>query len=348
MKPEQRDYFFDNAKFILITLVVIGHAYRSLIDDSVFAKTAYLAIYSFHMPLFILIAGYFTKNIHKEGQSKKIIASILIPYLIFQVLYSVYHHLLYQPDQFDFSILEPYWIMWFLLSMFLWRLILPYFITLKYPIVIAFVLSILIGYLGEADRYLSLSRTIAFFPFFLLGYYLQRHHFEWLFQRIKRWVAWIGLVALFPLMYGLAFLSPIDASWRRWMYFAIPYEDVGHPEWYAGLYRVGLLALALVVSVLFLVVIPRGKTFFSEWGARSIYVYLLHGFFIRAYTALGINELASGPLFYLCVAAGSVLLAIFLASRWVMQATHPLVQPKIHWLFDENRGKRQFKNPVSS
>ncbi|MEW9034109.1 MAG: hypothetical protein AB2404_15535, partial [Planifilum fimeticola] len=47
-----RDPFFDNAKFVLITLVVIGHAYTNLRHDSEIVKTAYLLIYSFHMPLF--------------------------------------------------------------------------------------------------------------------------------------------------------------------------------------------------------------------------------------------------------------------------------------------------------
>ncbi|MDR6226235.1 acyltransferase family protein [Desmospora profundinema] len=345
IKPRQRDYYFDNVKFLLVLLVVIGHAYASLIDDSTILKVSYLAIYSFHMPLFILIAGYFSKNIHKEDQSKKIIASILIPYVIFEILYSVYDHLLYGTDRIDISILEPYWIMWFLFSMFLWRLILPYFITLKYPLATAFALSIMIGYVDEADRYLSLSRTVAFFPFFLLGYLLQRHHFDWLFKSVKRWVAWIGLAALFPLMYGLEFLSPLDANWRQWMFFALPYEDVGHTEWYAGLYRLGLMALALMVSILFLVIVPRGKTVFSEWGARSIYVYLFHGFFIRAYTAFNWNELFSGPIFYLTVTLASVLLTILLSSKWVMAATHPLVQPKAHWIFHEKRSTRRLKNP---
>ena len=83
-----RDPFFDNAKFVLITLVVIGHAYTSLRHHSEFVKTAYLLIYSFHMPLFILISGYFTKNYNKAGYLQKTIATVLIPYFIFEVIYS--------------------------------------------------------------------------------------------------------------------------------------------------------------------------------------------------------------------------------------------------------------------
>lgn len=351
VQKKERDYYFDNVKFLLITLVVIGHAYRPLIAESPLMKTLYLAIYSFHMPLFILLAGYFAKSFHKDGQNKKVIATILIPYFIFEILYSVYDHIIYQTDRIEISILEPYWLMWFMFSLFLWRLILPYFVNLKYPLATAFALAILIGYVDDADRYLSLSRTVSFFPFFLLGFYLQRHHFTRLFQTVKRWVAWIGLAAVIPLVYWLDFLAPIDTSWRRWMYFVFPYEEVGHSEWYAGLIRVGLITLALVVSMLFLVVVPRGKTFFSEWGARSIYVYLLHGFFIRAYSGLNWHDHLSGAALYLSVTAMSVLLAVFLSSKWVMAATHPLVQPKVHWIFREKREPYQLnktKNAVSS
>ena len=85
-----RDPFFDNAKFVLITLVVIGHAYTSLRHESEFIKSAYFLIYSFHMPLFILISGYFTKNFNKPEYFRKTISSALIPYLIFEAIFSCF------------------------------------------------------------------------------------------------------------------------------------------------------------------------------------------------------------------------------------------------------------------
>ncbi|GGA43916.1 putative membrane-bound acyltransferase YkrP [Kroppenstedtia guangzhouensis] len=332
--PKQRDYYFDNIKFVLIILVVIGHTYRPLIDESSILKAIYLAIYSFHMPLFILVSGYFAKGYNREGQNRKLISSILVPYLIFQILYSIYDHLVYGTDSLEISILDPYWIMWFLFSLFLWRLMmLPLFVNLKYPLVTALILSIAVGYIDEADGFLSLSRTIAFFPFFLLGFYLRRDHFKVLFSPWKRVIGWAGCILLVPLMYWLEFLSPFDLSFRRWLYFTDPYESLGHPEWSAGLIRVGFIILTLVVSAWVLAVIPREKTWFSAMGSRSLTVYLLHGFFIKFYDALDVDDKYPGPPLFILATLGAIALTFLLSSPWVTRGLRPLLQPRLKWIF---------------
>ncbi|QKI81328.1 acyltransferase family protein [Kroppenstedtia eburnea] len=341
---KQRDYYFDNVKFVLAMLVVIGHTYRPLIDESPILKAVYLAIYSFHMPLFILISGYFAKGYNREGQNRKLISSILIPYLIFQTLYSIYDYFVYGRDSLGISILDPYWAMWFLFSLFLWRLMmLPLFVNLKYPLVTALILAIAVGYIDEADGFLSLSRTIAFFPFFLFGYYLRKHHFEVLFSPWKRVVGWVGCILLVPLMYWLEFLSPFDLSFRRWMYFADPYESLGHPEWSAGLIRVGFIILTLIVSALVLAVIPRGKTWFSAMGSRSLSVYLLHGFFIKFYDALDVDDKYPGPTLYILATLGAIALTFLLSSPWVTNALRPLLQPRLRWIFRTSSQQEQQK-----
>ncbi|MER5424456.1 hypothetical protein [Streptosporangium roseum] len=50
--PADRDPYFDNAKFLAITLVVSGHLVEDLRDVPV-AHAAYFYVYLFHMPLFI-------------------------------------------------------------------------------------------------------------------------------------------------------------------------------------------------------------------------------------------------------------------------------------------------------
>ena len=77
---KKRLYLYDNLKFLLIVLVVLGH----LIDDSTVklfgdgggetgvpqAKVfsgAFLFLYAFHMPLFIFISGLFNRG-HDDGR----------------------------------------------------------------------------------------------------------------------------------------------------------------------------------------------------------------------------------------------------------------------------------------
>ena len=56
---ENRDYLFDNAKGLMIFAVVLGHVLEY--DLTGIARALYIVIYSVHMPLFVLISGYFAQ-----------------------------------------------------------------------------------------------------------------------------------------------------------------------------------------------------------------------------------------------------------------------------------------------
>ena len=81
-KGKTRDYYFDNLKFILIFLVVLGHYCGSYLESWLMLGI-YNFIYSFHMPLFIFISGYFSRNI--AYQRIKDINNLLIPYFYIQL-----------------------------------------------------------------------------------------------------------------------------------------------------------------------------------------------------------------------------------------------------------------------
>ena len=74
----------DNIKAMLIILVVVGHLLELFLKSGN-VKTIYKIIYSFHMPLFIFISGYFAKF-----NLKKIITGLVVPYMIFQAAYILY------------------------------------------------------------------------------------------------------------------------------------------------------------------------------------------------------------------------------------------------------------------
>src|SRR5256885_1673857 len=86
--PATRDPFFDNAKFLLIVLVVIGHNWYPLIGQSRAVKAAYMVVYAFHMPAFILLSGYFSRHFEaRPDQVRKLIRGVLLPYAIFEIAY---------------------------------------------------------------------------------------------------------------------------------------------------------------------------------------------------------------------------------------------------------------------
>ena len=57
-----RKWFWDNVKFIMILLVVVGHITEKMVYSGCMdIASINLFIYSFHMPMFIFIFGIFFK-----------------------------------------------------------------------------------------------------------------------------------------------------------------------------------------------------------------------------------------------------------------------------------------------
>ncbi|MEJ3666138.1 acyltransferase family protein, partial [Staphylococcus aureus] len=95
---KERDYFFDNARAILILLVVFGHMLQPYTSGDKYLSALYLVIYSFHMPTFLFISGYFAKNIDKPYYLEKISKRLIVPYMIFFAFFSIYYFLTGKSD----------------------------------------------------------------------------------------------------------------------------------------------------------------------------------------------------------------------------------------------------------
>lgn len=74
---QNREYLYDNIRGILILLVVLGHALEYFRLDNKVGEFLYVFIYLFHMPVFIFISGYFSKNL-KKGRSTAV-ETFLVP-----------------------------------------------------------------------------------------------------------------------------------------------------------------------------------------------------------------------------------------------------------------------------
>ena len=285
---KKRDSYFDNVKIVLIFLVVLGHyceSYRS----SWLMLGIYDFIYSFHMPLFIFISGYFSKGI--TCQRMKDIDKLLIPYFFIQLYYIIFMKTIGYDQNWSWAI--PIEANWYLLGLFIWRLFVPFLNQVNHPIVIVFLLSLSVGFLREFDNYLNLQRIITFFPFFALGYFS-----ESIFERIKLHknnnhmiiIAWILLILSMLVFIGICNHSNSYGNFIRKIF--IPYK--GYKEWFGNFSNFGLIfrgmffSVATIMSCLFLFIIPARKVWFTSLGERVLYVFLFHMFFVlllRKYVA---------------------------------------------------------------
>lgn len=262
---------------MLIFLVVLGHLIEPLITSEQTFRALYYWVYSFHMPLFIFVSGYFSKHIDSKRYGVNIFNKMVIPYLIFEILLTLFDYLLYNREELHFHFFTPYWIMWFLFSMIIWKLILPYVRQYKSIIPISLLLAILIGYASDAGYYGSVSRLFIFFPYFMLGYFCEEKHLEWLKRGWIKCALAISAVTIFVFYY---FKS--SAIHREWLYGSVNYESLGLDAWYAGVYRLLFIITALVLSLAFMSFIPKKRLYFiTARGKNTMTVFLLHAFIIK-------------------------------------------------------------------
>lgn len=317
-----RSCYFDNLKFLLITLVVIGHAIEPLIGLYPNIKLAYNLIYSFHMPLFVFISGYFSKNISNDKKNFSKIAGILAAYVIFQLLYSLFNIYILKAENFKITFVYPYWTMWYLLSIFIWNLILPYFSKVRYSIIIAVAISILCGYDNNIGYYLSLSRTIIFFPYFLMGYFCHKYHINTIRKYIEKKYAVLGLLTVFLIIYLLN--GKID---YRWFYGSFTYSQLDGLNYPKFLLRMFTYILAIAISTFVLTLIPDKKLFFTKLGSRTMAVYVFHGFIIKILIKYNFFDYVNSIISEISIILLSLLIVILLSSKFINKFTKVIIHP---------------------
>jgi fucose 4-O-acetylase-like acetyltransferase len=323
----KRSKYFDNAKFILIFLVVFGHLISPLKEQDGILFTLYTVIFLFHMPAFILISGYFAKGFKKKGYFKKSVQKILIPYFIFQIIYSIYYYLNGQEERIDIDFLHPHWSLWFLLSLFFWNLLLHLFARLKWiGFSVAIVLGIAIGFIDNAGSFLSLSRTFVFFPYFLLGFLLNGDQLKKVIR--ARFSQPFGIFIIFGTLLFFWFGFPQDAV--QWLLGDTSYANMGTEEVSDGLFRGLQYGLTLIVVFGFLSLIPSKQFKVTKIGERTLYVYLLHGFIIKSLQVVVPDEsIVSFTGNYLLLIILSFIICLILGSYFTKKYTRPLVEFKV-------------------
>lgn len=174
-----RILYWDVAKAVAIFLVVWGHILQNLTLNSDYWLTDVLSqfIVSFHMPLFMLVSGYFAySSLKKEfwsvlfGKFRQLIVPSVLWYIIVAGMAMVWHaaFTLQRLSDISSALFSSYW---FLKSLFMCYLILLIG-NLLYRInhSLIGVYGLLIWFLAEQLNYVS---TISMLPFFLAGFALR-------------------------------------------------------------------------------------------------------------------------------------------------------------------------------
>lgn len=316
----ERNAYFDNAKVILISLVVFGHMIQPFIMDSPGIGTLYTWVYTFHMPAFILMAGFFAKGSGNISHILKLAKKLLIPYVIFQSIYTGYYFLIGKSNWLTDSVFYPHWSLWFLFSLFCWHLLLILYkkIPPMFGIVIAIFIGIIVGFFDNVGHTFSLSRTFVFFPYFLIGYSMTKEHIMVLKRKSFKFTALIIMAVIAVTIYYLPHIN------TGWLLASKSYSNLGL-ETYGGFARLSVYFTSSVMAACVLAWIPERKFSFTSLGERTLYVYLLHGFiiqYLRQADWFVMNQVTD----VIGMAVLSIAIVVVLSSKYMVTIWQPLIE----------------------
>ncbi len=160
-------YLIDNVKVLLIFLVVFNHIIAfNLVKVDIVVRYIWYAITIFHMPAFIFISGYLSK---KPQNVMKNVKNLLIPYILGYSL--TWYSQIWLGRSVDYEILRPTGtVMWYVLALFVDRLTVEGFGQIRFIVPLSIIFALWAGTRPEFSTFLSASRIVVFFPFFVAGY----------------------------------------------------------------------------------------------------------------------------------------------------------------------------------
>ena len=323
MLTKPRDVFFDNLKGVLIFAVVFAHYLLTYVDNSIttyLSQTVLYVLYSFHMPLFVFVSGYFSKDILKSRTEA--FHKLFVPYLYFNTLMLLFT----SSGLFFEGLFSPVYIHWYLLALFVWRVLLVDLVRIRYILPISVVLALLVGFVPGATNFLAMSRIFAFMPAFLLGYYARDSAID----DIKSIRSPLIIITTFVALLGVCEFSKRGALSIQ-LFTADPYVDPS-----AILSRMLFFSCALIFGLFTIWLTPRKKLpLITNWGRNSIVIFLFHRYFTFGYEVFIKNSAWSNWHFGLLIPV-SALTSWLLTQSFVLMLYHRFLEAlKLVLLLDE-------------
>ncbi|MCX4582126.1 acyltransferase family protein [Streptomyces sp. NBC_01481] len=337
-KSTSRDAYFDNAKYLAIVLVAIAHAWEPVMDGSRASRALYLLVYTFHMPAFILISGYFSRSYTgRPDQLRRLLTGIAVPYVVFEIVYSLFRRWAQHAPEQPISLLDPFYLTWFLAALFIWRLTAPLWRLIRWPVPVALALASLAALTPNIGADLNLQRVLQFLPFFVLGLSLKPEHFQMVRRREVRLLA----LPLFAGAGAFAYWASPRMNFS-WLYRSSSAQELGEPWWVGVVMTLAFFGCAALLTAGFLAWVPGRRTWFTVLGAGTICGYLGHGLLIKAADYGHVFETyawlsdPSGEIVLTLVAAAAVTL---LCTPPVRRALRFVTEPEMTWAFRRDAAK---------
>ena len=255
-------------KAILIISVVFGHSLEFLCGVKEIYGAIRAMIYAFHMPAFVFLSGFFAKQ--SKSSIQKVIIKYGFTYLLFNTLFALTPFRITSPLNF----LYPQLVYWYLMSLCIWRITIPVLDEIRYMLPLSVLASLYIGYCPAADRFLALSRTICFFPFFLAGYRadLNKHTDN------NHWLVLLCLFMCFVITIVVNRLNIVPVKMYEYIQ---SYSSTGVGSASGILMRIFMMTISFAIIPCLYILMPSRPSVFTVLGTNSMMIYVNHIFIIK-------------------------------------------------------------------
>lgn len=320
-RAKRRDPWFDNAKMLLVTLVVVGHTWTLLPETWVIDRT-YNWLYLWHVPAFVMVTGYLARRFtYSRTNLRRLVTTVVLPYLVFEGLFALFR-VLVGGEKLERLWLNPHWPLWYLAALFFWRLATPAIRRMSWALPVTIGVS-LVGGLVDVETF-DLSRVLGLLPFFAAGVLVEQRHLDVIRSHRARVAGVVVLVA------GVMVAHLVESRLAsEWLYYRSSYPalDTGLLEG-MGI-RLVLMAVAFAMALSVLAWVPRTAGWFTALGAGSLVVYLFHGFFVKAAEYAGFPGWAADrPLLsFVAATVTAVVVALTLSWRPVRKPLEKVITP---------------------
>lgn len=280
----KRDLSLDALKLFLIFLVIFGHFIESNLNDSKSAGFLYTLIYLFHMPLFVLLSGYFSK-IKEVKKLRMQILKLCETFIVFSIPYFLYRASL-GGDILDIFNLKGY-PTWYLFSLIIWKIFFFLIYTIwgfrinKVQIIfVSFLIAFVTFFIPFQDTgFLSFMRVFQFLPFFAIGYCMSKHTLEII--RNKRFIICFGLLSIIV----ISVLSCIyGVNFKRIEFQRDTVYDLcilNNWKLYTVLFSKLFSIIGALILSIFCIGIFKFESRIAQYGSKTLFIFCLQSVVFR-------------------------------------------------------------------
>lgn len=308
LKKDNRDYFFDNLRALLIFCVVLCHGIETARGSSESLALFHELVLCFVMPMFVFVTGYFAKSQDTHGSPKRMkIINLIVLYIICQIIKMIIFG--------QTSFIRPSYANWYIVAIIIWYYILP--TVSKAKVWVALVIAIFIAVTLGSDPYinevLQLSRVIGFLPYFILGYACNTSIAKKLQSR-KMQIVEAGILIICIGVYSLLMYGSIPLGI---LHYTSCYSNMGYSFLIGAILKIIMYAFSVCMCVGICAIIPRKKCFFSVIGKRTLPIYIFHTIiysYIICYTDI-LDQIANAHNTLLLFIVFSLVMTVICANK---------------------------------